>query len=43
VNGTLQNVPIKTYPVLQPWGTLPYQVWAAEYAKNSVGRPLAAG
>ena len=43
VNGTLQNVPIKTYPVLQPWGTLPYQVWAAEYAKNSVGRPLPAG
>jgi branched-chain amino acid transport system substrate-binding protein len=43
VHGTLENVPIKTYPVLQPWGTLPYQVWAAEYAKNSVGRPVAAG
>jgi len=39
VHGTLQNVPIKTYPDVQPWGTLPHQVWAVEYAANSVGRP----
>ena len=26
VYGTLRNVPIKTYPAVQPWGTLPYQV-----------------
>jgi branched-chain amino acid transport system substrate-binding protein len=39
VHGTLQNVPIKTYPAVQPWGTLPHPVWAAEYAANSVGRP----
>ena len=39
VHGTLQNVPIKTYPDAQPWGTLPHQVWAVEYAANSVGRP----
>ena len=41
VHGTLQNVPIKTYPAVQPWGTLPYSVWAAEYAADSTGRPSA--
>ena len=25
VNGTLKDVPIKTYPNVQPWGTLPYK------------------
>jgi hypothetical protein len=39
VHGTLQNVPIKIYPEVQPWGTLPPPVWATEYAANSVGRP----
>ncbi len=39
VHGTLEDVPIKTYPAVQPWGTLPYQTWVAEYTANSVGRP----
>jgi branched-chain amino acid transport system substrate-binding protein len=39
VNGTLENVPIKTYPNVPPWGTLPYSVWQAEYAKDSTGAP----
>ena len=41
VNGTLENVPIKTYANLPPWGTLPYAVWQAEYAKDSTGAPSA--
>jgi branched-chain amino acid transport system substrate-binding protein len=39
VNGTLENVRIKTYPTVPPWGTLPYSVWQAEYAKDSTGAP----
>jgi branched-chain amino acid transport system substrate-binding protein len=39
VHGTLEDVPIKTYPAVQPWGTLPYQTWVTEYTANSVGRP----
>jgi hypothetical protein len=39
VHGTLEDVPIKTYPAVQPWGTLPYQTWVAEYTANSAGRP----
>jgi hypothetical protein len=38
VNGTLEDVPIKTYPNVQPWGTLPYKTWLAEYTKDSTGR-----
>src|SRR5215472_10894759 len=38
VNGTLEDVPIKTYTNVQPWGTLPYKVWLAEYTKDSTGR-----
>jgi hypothetical protein len=38
VNGTLKDVPIKTYPNVQPWGTLPYKTWLAEYTKDSTGR-----
>jgi branched-chain amino acid transport system substrate-binding protein len=41
VNGTLENVPIKTYANVPPWGTLPYAVWQAEYAKDSTGAPSA--
>jgi branched-chain amino acid transport system substrate-binding protein len=41
VNGTLENVPVKTYANLPPWGTLPYAVWQAEYAKDSTGAPSA--
>ncbi len=41
VNGTLENVPIKTYADVPPWGTLPYSVWQAEYAKDSTGAPSA--
>jgi len=41
VNGTLENVPIKTYANVPPWGTLPYKVWQAEYATDSTGAPSA--
>src|SRR5271170_4634948 len=37
VNGTLEDVPIKTYPNVLPWGTLPYAVWQKEYATDSTG------
>ncbi len=39
VHGTLEDVPIKTYPSVQPWGTLPYQAWQQEFTADSVGRP----
>ncbi len=41
VNGTLEDVPIKTYPNVLPWGTLPYGVWQKEYATDSTGAPPA--
>ena len=41
VNGTLENVPIKTYAHMPPWGTLPYSVWQQEYAADSKGAPSA--
>jgi len=41
VNGTLEDVPIKTYPNVLPWGTLPYAVWQKEYATDSTGAPAA--
>ncbi len=41
VHGTLEDVPIKTYPSVQPWGTLPYKVWVQEFTTDSVGRPAA--
>ncbi len=41
VNGTLEDVPIKTYPSVQPWGTLPYKTWVQEFTTDSVGRPAA--
>jgi branched-chain amino acid transport system substrate-binding protein len=41
VNGTMEDVPIKTYANVLPWGTLPYQTWVSEYTANSVAPPSA--
>ena len=41
VQGTLEDVPIKTYQSVSPWGTLPYQTWAQEFKADSVGQPSA--
>jgi branched-chain amino acid transport system substrate-binding protein len=41
VNGTPENVPVKTYASVPPWGTLPYSVWQQEYAADSKGAPPA--
>jgi hypothetical protein len=39
VHGTLEDVPIKTYPSVQPGGTLPYQTWVTEFTADSIRRP----
>ena len=39
VNGTLRNVPIKTFPTQQPWGALSQSAWKAEFQRDSTGRP----
>ena len=39
VHGTLEDVPIKTYNSVQPWGTLPYATWVQEFDHDSVSRP----
>ena len=39
VNGTLRNVPVLTYPGVQPWGTLSQQVFQADFTKQSSGPP----
>lgn len=39
VDGELRNVPIKTYPRMQPWGPLTKQAWLAHYKHDSSGRP----
>jgi branched-chain amino acid transport system substrate-binding protein len=41
VSGTLEDVPIKTYTNVLPWGTLPYPTWQKEYATDSTGAPSA--
>jgi branched-chain amino acid transport system substrate-binding protein len=41
VHGTLENVPIKVYANVQPWGTLPYKTWVQEFTADSAGRPAA--
>jgi branched-chain amino acid transport system substrate-binding protein len=41
VHGTLENVPIKVYANVPPWGTLPYKTWVQEFTADSVGRPAA--
>ncbi|MGH9104037.1 MAG: ABC transporter substrate-binding protein [Acidimicrobiales bacterium] len=40
-NGTLHDVPIKTYPTVKPWGDLTYSSWYAEFQKSATGRPSA--
>jgi Periplasmic binding protein len=37
VHGTLEDVPIKTYPDVEPWGTLPYRAWLQEFTADSTG------
>ena len=39
VHGTLEAVPVKTYPAVPPWGTLPYRTWVQEFTADSVGHP----
>jgi branched-chain amino acid transport system substrate-binding protein len=39
VNGVLRNVPIKTYPNVQPWGPLGQKAWIDEYRHDSAGQP----
>lgn len=39
VNGELRNVPIKTYPNVQPWGTLTEAKWEEGFKKYSAARP----
>jgi len=34
-------VPVKTYPDVEPWGTLPYRTWLREFTADSTGRPAA--
>ncbi len=38
VNGTLENVPIKTYPAVPPWGTLDYATWLQAFNADSTGQ-----
>jgi branched-chain amino acid transport system substrate-binding protein len=39
VGGSLRNVPMKTYPSVQPWGYLTRPAWLAGFAAESTGRP----
>jgi branched-chain amino acid transport system substrate-binding protein len=39
VGGALRNVPIVTYPNVQPWGTLPESVFETAFASQSSGPP----
>ena len=39
VNGTLRNVPIKTYKNVPPWGFIKQSTWQADFAKESSGPP----
>jgi branched-chain amino acid transport system substrate-binding protein len=38
-HGQLHDVPVKTYPAVPPWGTLPYRTWLQEFTADSTGRP----
>jgi branched-chain amino acid transport system substrate-binding protein len=38
VGGTLENVPVKTYPAVPPWGTLPYATWLQTFNTDSTGQ-----
>lgn len=37
VHGILEDVPIKTYPDVEPWGTLPHRTWLQEFTADSTG------
>jgi hypothetical protein len=39
VNGELRNVPIATYPSIQPWGALSKSEWEAHFRRDTSGRP----
>jgi branched-chain amino acid transport system substrate-binding protein len=39
VHGTMRNVPIVTYPSVQPWGTLSQSAFEADLAQQSSGPP----
>jgi branched-chain amino acid transport system substrate-binding protein len=39
VNGTLENVPIKTWNAVPPWGTLSYSSWLSAFRADSTGPP----
>jgi branched-chain amino acid transport system substrate-binding protein len=39
VNGTLRNVPILTYPNVQPWGALSRSVFETNFAQQASGPP----
>ena len=39
VHGSLRNVPITTYPGIQPWGTLSASSFDSLFAKTSLGPP----
>ena len=41
LNGALRNVPIKTFPNQQPWGSLSESDWKTEFQRDSTGRPPA--
>jgi branched-chain amino acid transport system substrate-binding protein len=39
VNGTLENVPFKTWTAVPPWGTLDYSSWLSAFKTDSTGQP----
>ena len=39
VRGTLRNVPIKTYPKMQPWGFIKKSIWLSDFTQESSGPP----
>lgn len=39
VGGSLRNVPVQTYPSVQPWGDLSQSVWLSGFTAESSGRP----
>jgi branched-chain amino acid transport system substrate-binding protein len=41
VNGTLENVPFKTWTAVPPWGTLSYSSWLSAFQTDSHGPPAA--
>jgi branched-chain amino acid transport system substrate-binding protein len=41
VTGTIEAVPVKTWPSVEPWGTLTYSGWQQEFMTDSHGHPAA--